>query len=313
MTEARGSGTPTPGERHGRLGIVGLGAMGGPMAGLLVAAGREVVGFDSDAERREAAARAGTPIVTSAADVGRAAEVVLTSLPSAGALAAVVGDLTAAVRAGGRCRVVAELSTLSLRDKLGARDELASAGIVMLDCPVSGTAIQVASRDISVYASGERTAYERCAPVLHQLARSVWYLGEFGKGSRTKFVANLLVATHIAAAAEALVLARRAGLDLEDTLAAVSDGAGTSRMLEIRGPMMIEGRYQPASMSIRLFDKDLRLIREYAASVGAPLPLLERSIELYEAAAREGRADEDTSSIYAILSARADARQEDGS
>jgi 3-hydroxyisobutyrate dehydrogenase-like beta-hydroxyacid dehydrogenase len=109
------------------------------------------------------------------------------------------------------------------------------------------------------------------------------------------------VAVHIVAAAEALYLARAAGLDLTETLAALVDGAGTSRMLEVRGPMMVDPSTEPPSMTLRLFAKDEQLIREYAASVGVELSLFEQASRLLRRAANEGRQEQDTSAVYFSL------------
>ena len=120
-------------------------------------------------------------------------------------------------------------------------------------------------------------------------------------GTRMKLVANLLVAIHIVSAAEALVLAGAAGLDLPRALEALTDGAGTSRMLEVRGPMMVNATYDPPSMSLQLFGKDEALIGALAASLKVPVPLFDDASRLLRRASDEGRAGHDTAAVYASL------------
>src|SRR5205809_847902 len=152
----------------------------------------------------------------------------------------------------------------------------------------ASSAREVAERgDIIVYASGTEGAIERCRRVLDLVSREVINVGPFGTGSRLKYVANHLVAIHIAAAGEALALARNAGVDPAFAIRVLSAGAGTSRMLEIRGPMMAARKYSPPSMTIRLFQKDLRIITEFAKSCGVPVPLLATASQLFAAALDE--------------------------
>ena len=114
-------------------------------------------------------------------------------------------------------------------------------------------------------------------------------------------MANLLVAVHNAAAAEALLLAQRSGLDLEATLRALTPGAGTSRMLEVRGPLMISGEYGDATMKVRTFRKDTDIIGQFAGTLGCPTPLFSIAAQLNLAALAQGHGEEDTASVFAVL------------
>ena len=281
------------------VGVVGLGIMGGAMSANLVAAGFEVHGYDVD----EAAVRRlidrGGRAAQSVAQVARAADVVLLSLPSAAALEAVVGDLSQAPEG----LIVVEAGTLPLDVKERARAQLAQHGVVLLDCPVSGTGDQAVQRDLVVLASGEREAVERCVPVFDGFARAHRYLGEFGSGTKMKLVANLLVAIHNVAAAEALALARAADLDLEQTLDVIAESAGTSRMFEVRGPKMVARDYA-GGVRTTVFQKDLAIIDAFAQACGTPAPLLELCAELYAAAAASGHADDDTASVIETFGRR---------
>lgn len=288
------------------VGVIGLGIMGSAIAANLVRAGFAVHGTDIAAPRRAALERAGGSARRSAREVCAEARILLTSLPSAAALRAVAAELVRHARTG---TVVIETSTLALADKLAARRTLGVRGIVLLDCPLSGTGAQARARDLVVYASGERAACRKAAPVFEGFARAHHYLGEFGNGSRMKFVANLLVAIHNVSAAEALVLGMKAGLEPRTVLRVVGDGAGGSRMLQVRGPMMVAGRYRPATMSVGMWQKDMRIIGEFAAGLGVETPLFRASAPIYDAALAQGFAAQDTAAVCAVLAKRSGLRR----
>jgi 3-hydroxyisobutyrate dehydrogenase-like beta-hydroxyacid dehydrogenase len=270
------------------------------MARHAVSGGFPVIGFDPSADRRTEAAAFGISIASDARDVAQRADTLITSLPGESALSATVDAIIAAPRRDGQ--IVAELSTLSLEAKTRERTRLAAAGIEMLDCPVSGTGAQAARRDIVIYASGEAAACERVGPVFGAIARHTVHLGAFGNGTRMKFVANLLVAIHNVAAAEAVNLGLRAGLDPDDLVNVLASGAGGSKMLELRGPMMVRGEFVPPTMKLDVWQKDMDLIAQFAESLGVSTPLFSTTGPLYAAALAAGRGAEDTAAVFAVLS-----------
>jgi 3-hydroxyisobutyrate dehydrogenase-like beta-hydroxyacid dehydrogenase len=284
------------------VGVIGLGIMGGAMASNLLKAGFKVIGYDLAPAARRALKREGGVAARSGADVARRAGIVITSLPTVAALAAVSGEIARANRKG---LIVVETSTMPLAAKQAARAALERARATLLDCPLSGTGAQARTKDLLVYASGARSAYRQCVPVFEGFARGHHYLGAFGNGSKMKYVANLLVAIHNVAAAEAMVLARKAGLDLAQTLEVIGDGAGSSRMFQVRGPMMVREDYSDATMKVEVWQKDMHIIGEYATQLGCPTPLFAATAPLYTAAIAEGFAKEDTGSVCAVLGAMA--------
>jgi len=289
----------------GAVGVVGLGTMGSAIAGNLLRAGFAVVGHDVAAARVEQHVAAGGQAAASSAEVAARAPVVITSLPSAAALGEVVagadGLATGLANEGRRDLVVVEASTLPIAAKEHARNLLAGQGCTLLDCPLSGTGAQARVGDLVVLGSGDPAALRRCEPVFRAFARSWYDLGAFGNGSKVKFLANLLVAVHNLAAAEALSLARRAGLDLAVVLPVLADGAGTSRMLELRGPLMVTGDYGDAAMRVELWLKDVGLIGAFAREHGAPTPLFDAAAPYYHAALAQGRGAQDTACVLAVL------------
>ena len=291
----------------GAVGLIGVGNMGSAMARSLLAGGFEVVGHDVDAGRMADLRRAGGSTAATPAEVLRHSERVVLSLPSADALHAVVsgaGGLLEAARDGA---VVAETSTLALATKAAARDRLAAAGMTLLDCPISGTAGQARARDIVFYASGPEPAVRSFAPVLLAMGRAAPWLGAFGAGIKAKLVSNLLVAVHTMAAAEALNLAEQADLDPATMLDVLAAGAGTSRMLEVRGPMMVARTYPSDSATVDILAKDVELILGFAGDLDVPTPLLGMVASWFAAARGQGRRGGDPAvlaEVYRSLSTR---------
>jgi 3-hydroxyisobutyrate dehydrogenase-like beta-hydroxyacid dehydrogenase len=281
-----------------RIAVIGLGIMGGAMSENLVRAGHEVVGYDVLASRRARLRKAGGTAARSVGEAVANAPFVITSLPSSAAL----GDVASQVAAAGvKRQVVIETSTLPIAVKEAARDALARRGVTLLDCPLSGTGAQAKVRDLAVYASGPRAAVKRCAPVFAGFARTHFNLGEFGTGSKMKFLANLLVAIHNVSAGEAVALAERAGLDPALAVKVLGDGAGGSRMLQVRGPMMARRKYKPATMSVKMWQKDMAIIGAFARSLGAATPLFDATAPIYDAALARGFGDADTAAVHALL------------
>ena len=284
------------------VGIVGLGIMGSAYARHLHAAGVALVGYDVAAPALDAFVRLGGKPAASPRDVAAASDLVLTALPSVAALRQACLDAQAGIAAASAAgKAVVEMSTLPVAAKEECRAALAAGGADMLDCPVSGTGAQAATRDIVLYASGEAKVTERWRTLLECFAREVRHVGPFGAGMKLKCVANLLVTIHNLASAEAMLLAEKSGLDLDLVYDAIRSGAGNSRIFELRAPMMIAGRYEPPTMKMEVHMKDLALILDEARALSCPTPLLAASLPFYEAALAAGRKDQDTAALFAVL------------
>ena len=280
------------------VGMIGLGIMGSAMSVNLMKAGFRVLGYDVLPRQRAAHRKAGGSVARSCRDLGRRCGVVVTSLPSAQALLDTAAELAKSARKG---QIVIETSTLPIAVKEDARKLLAARGAILLDCTLSGTGAQARVKDLVVYASGEQKSYRSIAAVLDGFARAHYYVGAFGAGCKVKFVANLLVAIHNVAAAEAMVLAMKAGLDPALVLKVVADGAGGSRMLSVRGPMMVKGDYSDATMKVQIWQKDMTIIGDYARKIDCPTPLFSASAPFYTAAMAMGLGEEDTGAVCAVL------------
>lgn len=284
------------------VGLVGVGLLGSAVAGRLLKAGHRVVGFDTARERVRALTAMGGESAGSARAVALESDAVCTLLPSLPTVeAAILGPdgVAAAGRAG---QVVMQMSTISpgLSERLAA--ESRARGLHFLDCPISGTSLSVAHGDGVVFVGGDRAVFETWRPLLESAFARAAHIGEAGQAMVLKLAANLLVALNSAAAAEALHLVRRAGLDPGRALEALAGSAGASRMLEIRGPLMVRGEY-PAQMKLDLFMKDLHLIQDAARAAGAAAPLTDTAERLYAAAAASGHGEEDLAVVLTALAA----------
>jgi len=284
------------------LGVIGLGNMGGAIAQNLLAAGFQVVGLDIDTERMALFAAGGGKPATTPAEVTQEADIVILSLPSVAALEQVVHG-PGGLLEGGRSGVICiESGTFPLAAKISAAEALATRDIALLDCTVSGTGSQARNRDIVVYASGPPELVAKCEPVFKAISKAAPRVGDFGAGSTMKFVSNLLVAVHTVAAAEALTLAAKCGLDPGAALELITSGAGNSRMLEVRGPLMVAGDYDVGSATVETLNKDTEIIIGFAAGQNCPVPMLSMAAAFLRSAAANGWHDQDPASVKEVLS-----------
>lgn len=284
------------------VGIIGVGTMGLPVAGNLVDSGYAVVGYRRSAMPAEFLALGGRPLA-SPAEVARQADVVLTILPGPDALQHVVhaaDGLLSGARAG---LVVVEMSTAPIAVKQECHDALAERGAELLDAPISGMPSMVAARAATIFASGDEAAFRRVLPVLEAITPRAHRLGAFGAGSTTKYVAHLLLALHNLAAAEALGLARRAGVEMEPLVEVLAGTIAHSAVLAARGPMMISRRFQPAPGPVDTLLEGLEQVGVFARDLDAPAPMLELALGLYAQAQRAGHGQDDIAVMVDHLAA----------
>jgi 3-hydroxyisobutyrate dehydrogenase-like beta-hydroxyacid dehydrogenase len=275
------------------VGVIGLGIMGSAMSANLARNGFKVYGFDIAPKARAALKRAGGFPVDLISNIKTG--IIITSLPSAAALHSVCKELN------GKGTIVIETSTLPIKEKVKARDTLKKKGITLLDCPLSGTGAQAKVGDLVVFGSGDKTAFSKTIPVLKGFSRGHHYLGEFANGSKMKYVANLMVAIHNVSAAEAFALGMKAGLSPKAIFDVQANSAGTSRMFQVRGPMMVAGRYDNVTMKNEVWQKDMKIIGDYARSLGVATPTFKASAGVYKAAMAQGFARQDTGAVCAVL------------
>ena len=284
------------------VGVVGVGLLGSAVSGVLLDAGHPLVVHDVVAEKVDALVKKGARGARSAAEVAKHARVVFTVLPTLESVEQAISEMLA--EATTKETVIVQMSTIS-PDLAVRMDEAArSRGAALLDAPVSGTSAMVARRDCVITVGGDRAAFESCRTILEELAKKVFHVGACGMGSYLKLVTNLVMGLNGVVLAEGLTLARRAGLDPAQTLEILRHGAAASKILEVRGPLMVEGRFE-AMMKVDLFLKDIRLMLEAAQSLHVPLPLASAMQQLYTAAHASGQAKDDLATVVRVYEAMA--------
>ena len=293
------------------IGVIGLGIMGGAMANALLKAGHPVTGYDIRPESRRRLKKAGgRPLATSAA-VAASADVVITSLATVAALDDAIEKIASSKRAKGRAQlIVIETSTLPIADKERALKRLRRAGIVLLDCPISGTAVRMQQGAWTIFVSGSGPAARRVKPVLGVFTSNAPYVGAFGNGLRMKFIANHLVAIYNVAIGETMTFARRMGLDPQQVwdLFAASPVIGHG-VFKLRGKFMVDRKYLPATMKVEVWQKDMQVIGDMAKAVDCPVPLFSACAPIYSAAMAQGLSQHDTASVCEVLDAMAGGRR----
>jgi 3-hydroxyisobutyrate dehydrogenase len=295
-----------------RVGWLGLGAMGAPMAGCLARAGHAVVAYDIVPGLAAALAPDGVQAADSIAGAVRDAEFVAIMVatpdqvdevlfgPGGAAGALTAGALTAgALTAGAVVMIMATVGPEVVAD-VAAR--LSSGGVSVVDAPVSGGVQRAAAGDLLIMVSGADDAIGLARPLLEALARSAPVVGQApGDGQRMKLVNQLLCGVHIAAAAEALAFAESLGLDPGECWRVLRDGAAASFMFEDRGGRMVSGEFEPPHSALDIFVKDMGLVSAAAERAGAPAPLTAVSRRLYEEGHERGLGRIDDAALIEVL------------
>ena len=283
-----------------RVGIVGLGLLGSAVASRLLKGGVEVAGYDVRAEQAQALAPAGLRVTANTTRVCGGADAVFTILPTLESVEEVLCGPGGVLECAPKETIIVQMSTISpeLARRMGTA--AASRGYGFLDAPISGTSAMVASGDCTLLVGGDAAHLEVCRPLFDAIARRTVHMGEVGSASLAKLATNLLVALNTAAVAEALVLGAKGGLDKAKLLDTWQGTAASSRMMEVRGPLMAEGRYPP-QMKLDLFMNDLHLMIEEGRRLNVRLPLTEIAERLYAVAADAGRGTEDLASVMIAL------------
>jgi 3-hydroxyisobutyrate dehydrogenase-like beta-hydroxyacid dehydrogenase len=290
------------------VGVIGLGIMGGAMAEALLKDGYRVIGYDPAPQARARLKKAGGRPLASSTAVAEGAEIIITSLATAAALADTAQKVAAAKKwpKGNPRRIVIETSTLPIADKEAAQKLWQKAGITTLDCPISGTAVRMKERTWNIFVSGPQVAAKRVMPVLKVFADVLPYVGVFGNGTKFKFAANHLVAIYNVAYGESITFARKMGLDGQQLvdLFGPSGVLGTG-VMRLRMGMMAKRQFTPPTMKVQVWQKDMQVIGDMAKSVDCPTPLFTACVPIYNAAMAQGLAGEDTASVAEVLGSMA--------
>jgi 3-hydroxyisobutyrate dehydrogenase-like beta-hydroxyacid dehydrogenase len=283
-----------------RIGIIGIGLLGSAVAARLLKGKFKVTGYDTRPEQITALAAQGLSAATSIAEVAADADAVFTILPSLRSVEeTILGAGGLIETAPPNCTLI-QMSTISpdLTRRLGAA--AAAKNLGFLDAPMSGTSAMVERGDCAIFVAGDRARADACQPIFDAIAKKTVYVGDVGMASLAKLATNLLVGLNTAALAEAFVLAAKGGLAPAALLEALKGSAADSKMLEVRGPLMVSHRFD-AQMKIDLFLKDFKLMLEEGLRLGVPLPLTSTTQQLATATAAAGRGEEDLAAIITTI------------
>ncbi len=283
------------------VGVIGLGSMGSCLARRLLARGRTVIGYDPAERAMAAFTAAGGEGAEGPAAVAARARLLILALPTVESFRAVVAALGASSGPGW----VLDINTLLPEEKFEARDALAATGWTAIDCSVSGTP-EMVERDMhSIYFSGAGKEDEEPAALLRQLAIKLFDMGDFGNAARIKLIINHMVIAHNVVAAEAMSLAIHAGLDPAQAYETIAASAGSSRIFELRGRMMVSEDYPAAAMYALIVDKDATLIAELARTLRHPVPMFAAAVQQHVLGMAQGWADFDPASLCSMMERQA--------
>ena len=280
-----------------KVGIIGLGIMGSAYAKNLLDAGVCVAGADPAILSREQLEVAGGMSHLSAGPWLIDCDLVIISVASTKVLATVSKELGEILNPG---QVVMETGTFAMVDKLAAKAAVEVDGAVLLDTPVSGTGKQAATADLVIMASGPSHAIAHAKPYMEYLSHTIIEAGDFGAGSKLKYIANHAVALHNCAAAETLHYADSLGMDRNLVYHMLSKGAGQSKMLDLRMPLMISGSYTHATAHMEMFQRDLSIIGADIRNQGITTPMFDAVSSLYDKGWSLVSKDSDTASVFEV-------------
>jgi len=279
-----------------RVGVIGLGKMGLPIARNLMVRGFRVTGY-----RRSGSpelARDGGTVAASAAEVAAETDVLLSIVPEAQDVEEVIAGPAGTLTALKPGTIHIEMSTIDVDRKARLRDQVRARGGDLLDCPISGSPGMVAPRLATTFASGDPASVSQVSAVLDAISGPWIYTGPFGTGAKMKYVANLLLAVHTVAAAEAMALARRSGLDLDLVQKTLDDSIASSAIWRQRGPLMAERSWSPAPGPVRTLHPILEQIQDEAARTGLPASVFVAAKEVFDRALADGWGDLDIACVH---------------
>ena len=282
------------------IGSIGLGAMGGSYAKFLIEDNYTVYGVDPDTQNAEIFTSLGGLLLNNIRDLVDKCNVIILSLPTVPIFKEVINEIEVNGRSN-ESKILIDMNTISLSDKIETKNKLEKLNINMVDAPVSGTGAQAKVKDIVVMSSGDKAIVDKCDDIFRSFSKQNIYVGDFGNGIKFKILANLLVTVHNTVTAEALLLGQKAGLEEKMIYQVLNAGAATSVMLDKRMPLMINKNYEPATASMRIFLKDIDVITNYLKSNNLSSPTFEAAANLYNQSKENIPITHDTAAIYEQL------------
>ena len=275
-----------------KIGFIGLGIMGKPMAKNLLKAGYSLVVNDINKEAVAEVVASGAAEAASAKEVAQQSDLVITMLPNSPHVQTVVLGEGGVIEGAKEGLIVVDMSSISPIVSREVASELAKKGVIMLDAPVSGGEPKAIDGTLAIMVGGPEKTFQKVEPILQIMGSSVTLVGEIGSGNTTKLANQIMVAANIAGMSEALVLATKAGVDPEKVFKAVRGGLAGSTVLDAKAPLVLKGNFKPG-FRIDLHIKDLQNVLDTAESVKAPAPISNTVIEMMRALSSEGKGSDD--------------------
>ncbi len=282
-----------------KLGFIGLGIMGTPMAGHLRAAGHELF-VTTRSKPPQALLDAGAVACSSAAEVARAAEVIFTMVPDTPDVQKVLFGENGVAAGLAPGKTVVDMSSISPIETQAFAKQIEALGGEYLDAPVSGGEVGAKAASLTIMVGGKAEVFERVQPLLALMGKNITHVGAAGAGQITKVANQIIVALNIAAVGEALVFASKAGADPARVRQALMGGFASSRILEVHGERMIKRTFNPG-FRIGLHQKDLNLALQGAKALGVALPNTASTAQLMQACAAQGWDQLDHSALVKAL------------
>ena len=282
------------------IGSIGLGAMGGSYAKFLIEDNYTVYGVDPDTQNAEIFTSLGGVLLNNISDLVDKSNVIILSLPTVPIFKEVINEIEVNGKSN-ESKILVDMNTISLDDKIETKNKLEKLNISMVDAPVSGTGAQAKVKDIVVMSSGDKIIVDECDEIFRSFSKQNIYVGDFGNGIKFKILANLLVTVNNNVTAEALLLGQKVGLEEKMIYEVLNAGAATSVMLDKRMPLMINKNYEPATASMRIFLKDIDVITDYLKSNNLSSPTFEAAANLYNQSKENIPITHDTAAIYEQL------------
>lgn len=283
-----------------RIGFIGLGLMGRPMARNLLKAGYELSAYDINKDSLEEGVRLGAKRSSCPKEVAESAEVILLSLPGDPEVEAVIMGRDGILEGARPASVVVDMSTISPLSAIRLAEILHSRGLEMLDAPVSGGQEGAGEANLTIMVGGREEIFNQMKPLFQELGTNITHIGGHGAGQVAKACNQIIVALTIEAVAEALTFARKTGFDPERVRRALLGGYAHSRVLEIHGKRMTERNFTPGG-KVRSHKKDLEIVMAVARELGICLPGTAFASHLWNALTAQGGIDWDHSSMVKVL------------
>jgi len=279
-----------------RIGFIGLGIMGNPMAKNLIKAGYKLTVYDVIPEKVDDVVNAGAQLGSSSKDVAAKSEVVITMLPNSPEVKDAVLGPDGVMEGAKRGMILIDMSSIAPLASKQVAAKAKEKGVTMLDAPVSGGEPKAVEGTLAIMVGGPAETFEEVKDILGVMGASVTRVGEIGSGNTTKLANQIIVALNIAAMSEAMVLATKAGVDPENVFEAIRGGLAGSMVLDAKMPLALKGNFKPG-FRIELHIKDLANALDTAHEIGVPVPLSSVAMEIMQALKVDGKGGDDHGGI----------------